>query len=281
MLASGLLFIGVNTTIKSMGDALPAAEGAFLRYVLGLIFVIPMLKPLRAARLTRVQYKVFFWRGAVHTIGVICWFYAMARIPLADVTAMNYMVPIYITIGAAIFLGEKIAKMRIMAVFVALLGALVILRPGFREISDGHLAMLGNSFFFASSYLLAKRLSGEVSASVVIAMMSITVTIGLFPFAMIGWITPTWSQMGYYLLVAFFATAGHYAMTRAFEVAPVAITQPVTFLSLIWASAIGYVFFGEGVDKWVIIGGAIIIAAVSFITWREALAKRRARVNHA
>ena len=71
-------------------------------------------------------------------------------------------------LGAALFLGEKLALRRIMAVLVAFLGALIILRPGLREVSSGHLAMIGTAIFFAGSYLMAKRMSGQVSASVVV-----------------------------------------------------------------------------------------------------------------
>ncbi len=103
---------------------------------------------------------MFGWRGLAHTLAVILWFYSMTRIPLAEVSAMGYLNPIYISIGAALFLGERLRLRRVMAILVAILGALVILRPGLRELDSGHLAMLGTSLFFAISYLIAKRLSG-------------------------------------------------------------------------------------------------------------------------
>ena len=73
---------------------------------------------------------------------------------------------------------------------------------------------------------------------------------------------------------AVFATAGHYAMTRAFATAPLTVTQPVTFLQLLWAAALGALAFGEPVDIWVLIGGATMIGAISYITWREAGRRR-------
>ena len=77
--------------------------------------------------------------------------------------------------------------------------------------------------------------------------------------------------------VALFATAGHYTMTLAFAAAPVAVTQPVTFLQLIWATLLGVLVFGEALDLWVVVGGGVILGAVTFITWREAQLNRRAR----
>jgi drug/metabolite transporter (DMT)-like permease len=275
MLASGTLFVGVTATVKHLGDAVPAAEAAFLRYALGLVFLIPMLGPLRAARLGRRALSLFAMRGAVHTLGVLCWFFAMTRIPLAEVTAMNYLSPVYVTIGAALILGEKLAARRIAAIAVAFMGALVILRPGFREVETGHIAMLFTAVFFAASYLTAKRLTDTVAPVAVVAMLSITVTIGLAPFAAAVWVTPTWVQVAWLFLTAALATAGHWTMTNAFRAAPLTVTQPVTFLQLVWAVLLGWLVFGEGVDGWVVTGGVIIITAISFITWREAMLQRR------
>ena len=106
-------------------------------------------------------------------------------------------------------------------------------------------------------------------------MMSLTVTLGLAPLAWAVWVPVKLSQTGWLALVAAFATAAHYAMMRAFAVAPLTVTQPVTFLQLVWATLLGVFVFDEGVDPYVLAGGAVIIAAVSFITWREAQVSRQ------
>lgn len=280
MLLTGLCFIAVTAIVKIVGSDVPAAEAAFLRYFLGLVFLIPMLPAVKSAwqkgTLDRSALWLFSLRGFVHTFGVIAWFYAMTQIPIAEVTAMNYMSPIYVTLGAAIFLGEKLAFRRVAAIIVALIGGLIILRPGFREVSPGHIAMIGTALAFAVSYLVAGRMAGRVNATVIVAMLSITVTIGLFPFAMAVWVTPTVSQLLWLFLVAGFATAGHFTMTMAFRLAPMAVTQPVTFLQLLWSSLLGVVLFSEPIDFWVVVGGVLIMAAVSFIAWREFVLKRAA-----
>ncbi len=280
MIVTGMLFVGVTAVVKYVGDALPAAQSAFLRYLLGLVFLVPMIRPMIAARLTRRQYGLFGVRGAVHTVAVILWFFAMTDITIAEVTAMNYLAPVYVTLGAALFLGERLALRRVLAVAAALAGALVILRPGFRELEPGHVAMLGAALFFGASYLLAKRLTDELSPVVIVGMLSVTVTVGLAPFAAAVWVTPTLAQVGWMFVVACLATAGHYTMTLAFAAAPVTVTQPVTFLQLLWSVILGAVFFAEPVDGWVVLGGVVIVSAVSFITWREAVLKRRATTPH-
>lgn len=275
MFVTGLCFIMVTALVKTMGPRLPPGEAAFLRYVLGLVFLLPSLGAIRAAHLTTRQWSLFGLRGIFHSGAVILWFYAMVRIPIADVTALNYLAPIYVTVGAALFLGERLAKRRIIAVLMGLVGAAIILRPGFREIGSGHLAMLLVAVGFAGSYLVAKVMADEMKPGIVVAMLSVFVTIGLAPFALANWITPTLYELAMLAGVACFATAGHYTMTMAFAAAPVTVTQPVTFLQLIWATLLGVVWFHEEVDVWVIVGGTVILGSVVFITWREAMLNRR------
>lgn len=276
MLVTGLCFVAVTALVKYLDNAVPAAQAAFLRYVLGLVFLLPVARTLLATRMTARHWRLFGARGVVHSVGVILWFYAMTRIPMAEVTAMNYLSPVYVTLGAALFLGEKLAARRILAVCAALLGAVIILRPGFREVNTGHLAMLGTAVLFACSYLLAKIVADEVSPTLVVSMLSVTVTLGLAPFAFAVWVTPDLWALAVCFGVACFATGGHFAMTLAFRAAPLTLTQPVTFLQLIWAVTLGAVMFGEPVDPVVVLGGGLILGSVVFLTLREAQLKRRA-----
>ncbi|WP_417523197.1 DMT family transporter [Marinovum sp.] len=276
MLVTGLCFVAVTALVKYLDNAVPAAEAAFLRYVLGLVFFLPMGRTLLATEMSARHWRLFGARGVVHSVGVILWFYAMTRIPMAEVTAMNYLSPVYVTLGAALFLGEKLAMRRILAVCAALLGAVIILRPGFREVNPGHLAMLATAVLFACSYLLAKIVADEVSATLVVLMLSVTVTLGLAPFAFAVWVTPDLWVLAVCFGVACFATGGHFAMTLAFRAAPLTLTQPVTFLQLIWAVSLGAVMFGEPVDPVVVLGGGVILGSVVFLTLREAQLKRRA-----
>ena len=275
MFAAGLSFVVMTALVKSLGTSMNSIQAAFLRYVLGLVFLLPAMRSIMATHLTPRLLTLFGLRGVVHAVAVMLWFFAMTQIPLAEVTAMNYMTPVYVTLGAALFLGEKLAFRRIAAILVALGGVLIILRPGFREVSPGHLAMLGTALTLGGSYLLAKILVRDVPPSVVVAHLSIWVTVALIPFAIAVWTQPSLRDLGVLFLVASFATVGHYFMTLALQAAPVAVTQPVTFLQLIWATILGAAVFHESVDVWVVAGGTLILAAVSFISWREFVLNRR------
>ena len=270
MLAAGLSFVGVNGIVRYLGTDLPAAQSAFLRFGFGVLFLLPALVPVLRRGFGPGLLRLYGLRGAVHLVAVILWFYAMARIPLAEVTAIGYLNPVLVTLGAALFFGESLTRVRLLAFGVALIGAMIILRPGMRDIMPGHLAQLAAAVFFAGSYLVGKELSMRASAAAVVAMLSLTVMIGLMPIAIWVWVPVSMAQLGWLALVAAFATMGHYCMTQSFQAAPMAITQPVTFLQLLWATLIGTLIFDESMDIYVLIGGAVIIAAISFVTLREA-----------
>ena len=275
MLFAGICFVGVNALVKSLGSRMPAPQAAFLRYLMGFVFLLPLLRQMMATQLDRTLWIQFTSRGVMHGLGVMMWFYAMTRIPLADVTAINYLSPVYVTLGSAIFLGEKLAIRRIAAIVAALVGAAIILRPGVREISMGHWAMMLAALVFGGSYLLAKLTVDKTGPAIVMGMLAFWVTVTLAPFAWAVWVPPSWAELGILAATALFATTGHYAMTLAFAEAPMAVTQPVTFLQLVWATLLGVMLFGEPVDGYVLLGGGLILAAVSFIMWREATLKRR------
>lgn len=270
MLVTGLCFVAVNGIVRGLDGALPAPQAAFIRFLFGSVFLLPMTWPVLRQGFPAPVWRLFALRGVLHVVAVIGWFYAMSRITVAEVTAIGFLNPIMVTVGAALFLGEKLAARRIAAVFVALLGALIVLRPGIRELDPGHLSQLGAAVAFGVSYLLAKQLSDKVPPAVVVAMMSLTVSVGLAPLAYAVWVPPSIAQIGWLGLVAVFATLGHYTMTRAFSAAPLTVTQPVTFLQLIWASMLGVFMFHEPLDGWVMLGGGLMIGAITYITWREA-----------
>ena len=275
MVLTTMLFVCVTVIVRHLGSDIPASQAAFLRYGLGLVLILPAFRPLVRGLPGRALMGRFVLRGVLHGGAVLLWFYAMARIPIAEVTALGYTSPIFVTIGAALVFGEILHMRRIMAVLAGFAGVILILRPGFAEVSDGHLAMLGTAPFFAASYLMAKGLTREASASVIVAMLSLFCTLALLPAALLHWRAPSLEEVAWLGLTAAFATAGHYTLTRAFEAAPLTVTQPLTFLQLVFAVILGMILFGEPLEPFVILGGAVVVGSVTYISHREAAAARR------
>ena len=283
MVLAGLLFVAVTGIVRHLGSDLPAVQAAFIRYVFGTLLILPLFVRLlldsRFSMPETGQLKLYTYRGLAHGAAVMLWFYAMARIPIAEVTAIGYMAPIFTTVGAALFLHEVLHIRRILAVVISFLGAIIILRPGIEVIELGSLAQLLAAPGFAASFLLAKKLTGTRSSTEIVVMLSIICTLVLHPGALLQWRQPTAYELYFLFLTAVFATAGHYALTRAFACAPITVTQPVFFLQLVWASLLGYFAFGETPDPWVIVGGGIIIVSVTYISHREVLVSRVKKVS--
>ena len=274
MILTTFCFAGVTGIVRYIGSDIPAVEAAFIRYALGLLLFLPWIRQVARNLPSGRTLKLYTVRGLVHGFAVILWFYAMARIPMAEVTALGYLAPIFVTIGAALFLGERLHLRRMTAVAVGFIGTIVILRPGFHEIGAGQIAQLLATPLFAASFLLAKRLTGEENPMMIVIMLSIFCTLALLPGALYVWSHPSLSDLFWLGITAIVATLGHYTMTRAIQAAPMTVTQPVTFLQLVWAAMLGVAVFAEPIDPWVLTGGGIVVAAVTFISHRERVAAR-------
>lgn len=276
MLLTGLMFVVVTGIVRYLGSDMEAMQAAFIRYAFGLIMISPILFKMRRGGFTLGSLKLHAIRGLVHGSAVILWFYAMAHIPIAQVTAIGFTAPIFTTLGAALFLGERLQARRIAAVLIGFGGTLVILRPGLQEIPLGALAQLCAAPLFAVSYLIAKKLTGTESSSSIVAFLSIFVTIVLLPPAIAVWRTPTPEELLWLGATALCATLGHYTLTRAMQAAPITVTQPFSFLQLVWATLLGLYAFGEQPDFWTWVGAGIIVGSATYIAHREAVRRGRA-----
>jgi drug/metabolite transporter (DMT)-like permease len=270
MLLTGILFVGVTVIVRHLGTDMAPTQSAFIRYAFGTLMVGHVFLGIGGfGHKPRGVWAMYGVRGIVHAAGVSLWFYAMARIPIAEVTALGFTAPIFTTLGAALFLGEKLTVPRIGALLVGFAGAMVLVRPGLQEINLGTLAQLTAAPLFAISFLMAKRLTRTESSTAIVAILSLFVTIALLPAALAVWRTPTLIELGWLFCVAALATAGHVTLTQAFRSADMAVTQPIQFFQLVWAALLGLILFGEQPEVWTWVGGGMIVASATWIARHE------------
>lgn len=276
-----LCYVVMIGLVRYLGTGLPTAQSAFLRFAIGLVFLFPVILTVFRTGLPSGTATLFLSRGAIHTAGVAFWFFAMARLPVAETTAIGYLTPVAMTFGAALMFGEKITAVRLGALAFAIAGSLVVLRPGTRELGAGHIAQIIASILFAVSFLQAKRLSQCASPSLIVTMMALSVTVLLAPLALAVWKPVSLDQSVWLALSALFATLANYCQTKSYALAPLTVTQPIGFLQLVWATLMGVTIFGEAVDVWVLVGGSVIIAAAVWVVlwegWRSALPETAGR----
>lgn len=275
MLLSGLLFVCVAILIRQLDPQIPAEQAAFIRYLFALILLTPSLLKIQLSSITQGTLGWYLVRGVFHAVAVILWFYAMAHIPIAEVSAIGYTTPIYTAIGGMLIFGEVFRWRRLAAVLIGFVGALVILRPGFETIAVGSIAQMIAAACFSVSYLIAKRLTRTAGSLDITVMLTLACTLAMAPLALLNWHPPGLMDLLWLALIAVLATAGHYAVARAISLAPLTVIQPVNFIQLVWAVLFGYLLFDETPDSWVIVGAIMIVSAVSYMAHREAVIARR------
>lgn len=279
MLVCGLMFVAMAVMVRYLGSDLPVVEAAFIRYLFGIPLLWFVIIRIEWRKIARTCYGLYMLRGIAHSVAVMLWFFAMARIPIAEVTAIGYATPIFIAIGAWLLFGEHLRYRRVGALVVAFFGMLIILRPGFQTLSTGTLAQLLATPCFAISYLFTKQLTKTQPTGNIIVMLTIFCALALFPATLLQWRTPQVIELVWLFLIAVVATLGHYAMTRAFAYAPMTVTQPFAFAQLIWATLFGLLLFNETPDFWILGGGALIITALTYLAHRETLANKNQKTH--
>ncbi len=205
----------------------------------------------------------------MHAISVLLWFYAVTQITLADLTALSFTAPVFVTIGAFLFLGETFSHRRLGGIIFAFIGAVVILRPGIETVSVGAIAILAASPFQAASTLIGKHLVRRTSIYAMVFYLSLFVTMASLIPTWFVWTTPSLHTCALTFGAAVMATLAHFCWAKSFQLADLSFTQPGFYFTLIWAAAIGFYVYGERPDLWSGLGAAIIIGATAYITARE------------
>ncbi len=274
MVIGGVMFSMLNTIARFMALQMDPFEAQFLRYLCGLLVILPLV--LRSGM--SQGFKTFwptdvkgqFWRGAVHTGGLMLWFIALPKIPLADMTAISFTGPIFIMMGASFFLNEPMHRDRWIAALIGFAGVLVVLLPNLS--GDGgryHLVMLASAPVFAASFLITKALTRYETPGVIVLWQAITVTLFSMPMAFLHWQTPTaWQWVGF-IATGILGSAGHYFLTRAFQAADISSTQSLRFLDLVWSSLLGWFVFSDLPSHATWLGAFIILMSTVWITRRE------------
>lgn len=268
---AGATFSVLNALLRVLAIQLDPFQTQFLRYVFGCLVLLPLiLKSGLAAYLPR-RIGGQFLRGFVHTVGLGLWFAALPHVPLADMTALGFTGPIFMMIGAYLFLREPMRRDRWLAASIGFAGVMLVVAPRLSW-SGGHyhLVMLLASPVFAASFLLTKGLTRYESTGVIVVWQAITVSIFSLPLAISAWQPVSAWQWAGFLLSGALGSAGHYCLTRSLHVADVSATQSVKFLDLVWAAALGWLMFGDTPGWNALAGGTVIALATLWIARREA-----------
>lgn len=273
MTGASLSFAGMIGIIRHLNatESIHAFELAFFRNLFGLMFMLPWLARGGLGALRTKRIGLYTIRGLLGITAMLTWFWAITAMPLAEAVALSFTLPIFATILAAVVLHEVVRARRWTATVIGFLGVLVILRPGFEDVTLASGVVLFSSLAMAASVITIKTLSRTESTDAIVTWMVIYLTPMSLVAAIFVWRTPELHVWPWLIGLGGLATIGHQLMTRGFKLADTSALMPFDFLRLPFVAAIAWTFFGEVADFWTWVGAAIIFSASAYITYREAL----------
>ena len=282
MVAAMVFFSIMIGAIRHVSEGMNSLNVVFFRNLFGLLVVVPLIvRGGGLGFLRTAKWKLLVARGLLSLGSMLLWFYAVAHTPLAEAIVLTFTVPLFTTVAAIFLLGEVVGARRWSAMLIGFAGALLILRPGFGEISVTHIMLLASSALVAVSIVLIKMLARTEPTGRIVAYMIILMTpVSLIP-ALMVWQWPTLDQLFWLAVVGGGGTIAHLFMTRALSMADTAALMPYDFLRLPFVAAIAFFAFSEVPDAWTWTGGGIIFASSLYIVHRETRVARRTRRGEA
>ena len=277
MVASACSFGLMAILIRYASHTLHAFEIAFFRSLFGAMATAPLLlrHGWHALRTDRIGFYVL--RCAIGTLGMLAGFWAIAHLPLAQAISLSYSSPLFVTIGAVVFLGEIVRARRWSAVVAGFVGVLVIVRPGTDGFTIASIVALLSSACTGAVTISIKFLSRSDSPDTIVLLTTwLWVPLSL-PFALGVWQAPPAALWPLLVVLGVLGTLGQYFWTHALRLAEASTLAPFSYLQLVIVSALAWLVFGEAVDGWTAVGAAIVIGASLYIARREAAVARERR----
>jgi|SRR4051812_2849112 drug/metabolite transporter (DMT)-like permease len=269
MLGAVLSFAMMAVAVRELLRHMSVFEILALRTLVTLLLVGSSIFRYGFAPLRTRLFHLHAMRALLHLGGQWCWMYAIGALALATVFAIEFTMPVWLAILAAVFLGERLNRGRIVQLVLGLVGTFVILRPGVGPFHPAALVMLLGSIFYAGNMTFTKRLSATDSALAVIFWMSAVQLPITFVAALPGWVAPLLADVPWILAIGAGSFAAHYSMTRAMKLADATVVVPVDFIRLPLIAVVGALFYAERFDPMVIVGAAIIFAGTYYSLSRE------------
>ncbi|WP_299144877.1 DMT family transporter [uncultured Tateyamaria sp.] len=265
ILCFGLMDVAVKA-VSPMTGTLPAL---WARYAGQMVIVVILVAP-RLTRVARSQYpKLQIARSVLLMLATFFFFLALGQIGLAEATAVMSMNPLLITLGGALFLGEALGPRRIIAILVALVGALIVIRPGSEVFQPASLLPLIAAFCFASYTLITRRLGPDEDVWTSLFYTGLVGSVILTCIMPLHWQPLTGQSIALMCVIGAVGTAGQLMLIRALSMAEAGLLAPFNYTGLVFAVLWGLVLFGERPDVLTLIGALVIAGAGIYVWHRE------------
>jgi len=279
MFWSGLLSIAVWGLIRVSSETLHPFVIVFYRTLFATLMFAPFLLKHGLKALKSKHINQHAWRGLLSLFVTLGLFYAVANIPLAEAVAINYSAPVFAAVGVILFLKEKAHWPRITAIILGFIGVLIVMRPGFQELTPGIWAAFLGSLFFAASLVLTKSLSNTDRPELIALYSFLFMLPPSFIVALFFWTWPTAEEMMILITIGILVSLTQTALARAFVHSEATAVLPIDFSRLIFATILGFLAFEEKVDVYSWAGAAVILGSTVYVAHREARRKKSSITN--
>lgn len=279
MIGSLASFIGMAIASRELADSMSIAQILVIRSLVGLAVVLILARHLLPELRQMRDIRLHAMRNLVHFGAQYCWTLGVALMPLAEVFALEFTMPIWVAIFAWAALGERIGRARVLAIAASFLGVLIVLRPGAGIIDPAAFVVLLAAAGYGASAVFVKRLTRSCSPQIIVVwMVLMQLPMGLALLALRGgWVAPGWGDLPWMLLVGITALTAHYTMAQALRLLDASIAIPVDFLRVPLIAVIGWLLYAEPISAAVFVG-AVVIFSANFAAMRSEARQRRAAV---
>jgi len=281
MLGSAMAFGLMAVAIRLASASVPTQEIAFFRSSFGLLALLPVLLQhnCRSVLYTQ-QLPRYLLRSVMGFCGMLCGFWALGHLPLSQAVALSYSTPLFVTLGAVLWLGETVRIRRWAAVIAGFIGVLVIVRPGAQGFTAGALVAVLAAIISAMVAIQLKQLTGLDNPDTVVLYTYVFWVPMSFISALFVWVWPTGLTWVWLVITGIMGTIGQLLWMRALHIGEVSALTPISFTQLPLVAILSWLLFAETPDRWTVLGAMIILAANAYIAHREAVLARQARKSN-
>jgi drug/metabolite transporter (DMT)-like permease len=270
MIGATAVFAASSAASKWLVASYPVGEVLFTRTAVALLacslFILPRAG-LAVYRTRRLRQHVM--RSVSQAFSQTFLLIAFSLMPLAAASAINFSAPLFATLVSALLLKEAVGLTRWSMLLVGFLGVLIVTSPGAETFQIGALFALGNAVLYGSVTAAVRGMTATESIET-LTLYQLTLLTGIFAlFLPFGWVMPTAADAGWILFNGVANAIGQYWWTRSIHLAPASAVMPFFYLSLVWASILGFAIWGEVPTVSLVIGSAVVVASSLFLLWRE------------
>ncbi len=277
LLSSTLTGACMLALIKGMGARYDSFQIAFFRSFFAFLVFLPLAMATRFELMRTAYLWQHIWRTMIGVVGMCTSYYAVARLPLALSTAISFAAPLFIVVLAVFVLGETVRWRRWLATAVGFLGVLVSVRPT-DGISVAAVVCLLAALSTAFSVVVTKRMPVSERFMTICLWSTLFSSIATLGPALAVWRTPDLVDFGYLALIGLFGAASQVGFVQGYRIGEASAVGAVDYTRLVFATIIGFIWFGELPDAWTATGAALIVGSTAYIAHREAQLRKKARI---